>query len=298
MLFSIIIPVYNYADYLEEAVCSVLSQPDDDYEIIIVDDGSTDRSAEVAGRLVASHPEVIRLVQQENRGPGAARNAGIRQAGGQYCLFLDADDRLTNNALQAFRGGLAAKPEVGMVIAGHVSIHPDGKRREHRPPDLKADRKANFEAYLRKKFGVSNGASIIARQSFDGFGFPEDIRNGEDVAVFAKVLALTDAVSTQELVLEIRKHDDSLRNRIESILDAGRRVVDHVFDPVLLPGWAMAYREEFEARQCLSLFRSCYVAGRKRDARAFYLKALSLKPLVALEATYLRKFLRVVFSWS
>jgi len=296
MLFSVIIPVYNYADYLESAVRSVLDQAGDDFEIVIIDDGSTDDTAQVAERLVNEAPERIRFIRQENRGPGAARNRGVEAAGGDFCLFLDADDRLTDQALAAFRKVLQRHPQVGMVLAGHVSVHPDGRRREHRPPALALDPKQNFQAYLRKRVNVSNGASVIARRVFRHFRFPEDIRNGEDVALFAKIFALYECRAIPELVLEIRKHDDSLRNQVDLILRSGDKVVDYVFDAKLLPTWALAYRAEFSARQAMSLFRACYVAGRYAEARRFFRDAVRQRPQLLFNLAYLRKYLRIAFK--
>ena len=88
---SVIIPCYNHAHYLCRAVQSVLAQTYADWEAIIVDDGSTDNTREVATRF--SDPRV-RYIYQENRGLSAARNTGISAAQGSYLAFLDADDEL------------------------------------------------------------------------------------------------------------------------------------------------------------------------------------------------------------
>ena len=92
-LISVIIPCYNYGRFLPDAVNSVLGQKKDGLavEIIVVDDGSTDDTAAVAQRLGSS----IQYIYQENQGPSAARNSGIRIARGDYLVFLDADDLLT-----------------------------------------------------------------------------------------------------------------------------------------------------------------------------------------------------------
>lgn len=89
--FSIIVPVYNVQDYLEECVQSVLRQDFGNYELILVDDGSTDRSGELCDAL-ALRDERIRVLHQENQGASAARNNGLRHACGKYILFLDSDD--------------------------------------------------------------------------------------------------------------------------------------------------------------------------------------------------------------
>jgi len=91
MLFSIIIPVYNVESYLEECVHSVLCQTYEKFELILVDDGSTDRSGERCDEF-ARQDSRIRVVHQENRGLSAARNTGLEYIRGEYVLFLDSDD--------------------------------------------------------------------------------------------------------------------------------------------------------------------------------------------------------------
>jgi glycosyltransferase involved in cell wall biosynthesis len=104
--FTIIIPTYNRADFLKIALGSVLSQTFRDWELIIIDDGSTDSTkafVETCTRSqVTSHKsqERIKYVYQENKGPAAARNRGLRAAQGEYICFLDSDDRFFRNKLQ------------------------------------------------------------------------------------------------------------------------------------------------------------------------------------------------------
>jgi glycosyltransferase involved in cell wall biosynthesis len=111
-LVSVIIPVYNGERYLREAIQSVLGQDYRPLEIIVVDDGSTDRSAEIA----RSYAEV-RYVFQENQGVSAARNAGIAMAGGEFLAFLDADGRWTANKLSVQVGYMFNHPEVQFTVA-------------------------------------------------------------------------------------------------------------------------------------------------------------------------------------
>jgi len=87
-LFSVIIPTYNRRELLRQALASVLAQTFTDYEIIVVDDGSTDGTRE----WLATVSDQVRVLIQENRGPGAARNLGIQNAVGEYVTFLDSDD--------------------------------------------------------------------------------------------------------------------------------------------------------------------------------------------------------------
>jgi glycosyltransferase involved in cell wall biosynthesis len=101
---SVIIPCYNHGQFLEETIQSVLNSDYKSIEIIIVDDGSTDGSSEVALNLAFQNPDQINVIMQENQGPSAARNRGIESSTGPYILCLDGDDRIgptyISNAVQ------------------------------------------------------------------------------------------------------------------------------------------------------------------------------------------------------
>ncbi|MDW8146902.1 MAG: glycosyltransferase family A protein [Roseiflexaceae bacterium] len=113
---SVVIPCYNQARFLPEAVASVVAQTFTDWEIIIVDDGSPDDTAAVAQRLIAAYPDRrIRLIRQENRGLAEARNAGIRVARAPYILPLDADDMIEPEMLALTVAALDTHPDVGFV---------------------------------------------------------------------------------------------------------------------------------------------------------------------------------------
>ena len=91
MKFSIIVPAYNVAQYIEECIESILNQDYDNYEIIVVDDGATDETPKILDEI-ASKSEKVRVIHQKNGGLSAARNSGIEAASGEYILFLDGDD--------------------------------------------------------------------------------------------------------------------------------------------------------------------------------------------------------------
>jgi glycosyltransferase involved in cell wall biosynthesis len=116
---SIIIPCYNYARFLPDALASVLAQTFTDWELIVVDDGSTDATLATARQLMAQHPDRrIQVFQQPNSGPAAARNTGAARANGTYLLFLDADDMLAPTLLERTVAILCEQPAVGFVYTG------------------------------------------------------------------------------------------------------------------------------------------------------------------------------------
>lgn len=110
MLFSIIIPVYNAKNSLNECALSILQQAFEDCEIILVDDGSTDGSSALCDSLAEKCPK-IRVLHQNNKGPGVARNAGLAAAKGEYVLFADSDDFLEPGSLPALKGKILEHPE-------------------------------------------------------------------------------------------------------------------------------------------------------------------------------------------
>ena len=133
MLFSVIIPVYNKANTIKRALDSVLVQSFRNFEVIVVDDGSTDRLDEILAAYRA--PRVIR---QENAGVSAARNAGIAAARGEYICFLDADDLYMRDHLATLNELILRYPQADMFVTSHEirtreseCLHPSDALRDH-----------------------------------------------------------------------------------------------------------------------------------------------------------------------
>ena len=117
-MISVIIPAYNVADFVREAVHSALAQTRADIEVIVVDDGSTDGSADTLGDL--DDPR-LRVIRESHGGSAAARNAGLRLASGELVAFLDADDRWAPQNLERQSAFLENHPEVDMTF-GHSLV--------------------------------------------------------------------------------------------------------------------------------------------------------------------------------
>jgi GT2 family glycosyltransferase len=126
-LVSTILPVHNRSGLLREAVASVLAQDHRPIEILIVDDGSTDDTAEVADGLASVHPQTIRVIHQPNGGPGTARQAGLDRCRGEFVQFLDSDDLLLPGKFSAQVDALRRHPEA--QIAYGPSLEEDHSRR-------------------------------------------------------------------------------------------------------------------------------------------------------------------------
>ena len=120
-LVSVVIPLYNKEPYIARALNSILCQTFQDFEVIIVDDGSTDKGAEVVREF--NDPR-IRLIQQENHGLSRARNRGIEETGGHLIAFLDADDEWMPEHLEVLVRLQEKYPEAGAYTTAYLKIHP------------------------------------------------------------------------------------------------------------------------------------------------------------------------------
>ena len=130
MVLSIVIPVYNTANYLESCLSSVLAGDWADCEILLVDDGSTDGiSPGLCDRLSEAHPGLVRVIHQENLGLGGARNTGLEAARGEYLFFLDSDDTIPPHALTTLKEAIR---KTGAEIIAFQFLTDDGEG--HRTP--------------------------------------------------------------------------------------------------------------------------------------------------------------------
>ncbi len=122
---SVIMPAYNAGEFIAESIDSVIGQTFTNWELIIVDDGSTDNTASIAQQYQSSDPRV-RYFHQQNSRQGKARNTGIKNSTGRYIAFLDADDLWTNDKLQLQVDILNARPEIDLVFSQGYFLMTDG----------------------------------------------------------------------------------------------------------------------------------------------------------------------------
>ncbi len=289
-LFSIVIPCYNYSHVVGRAIESVLSQNTESLQLVVVDDGSSDDSWQVVSDYACRYPEKLVAHRQENQGPGAARNTGIRLGIGQYLCFLDADDELTEGALAALEPQ-ARKGDAGFLVGGHISREEDGRESFHPAPKLLVSREAAFAAYLEREIGFSNGATFFHRSVFDGLRFPEDLLQMEDIPVFALVLALYTGRTFEHPLVRIHKHRNSLRHNAGRAARTGLRVVEVLFNHPLLPESFLKYRKSFTARRALSLFRTFYLSGDRSRALYYFAVAFRARPAILFKGKNLARYL-------
>jgi glycosyltransferase involved in cell wall biosynthesis len=162
--FSVLLPVYNRENYVKQAVDSVLNQTFKDFELLAVDDGSTDRSAEV----LKSYGSKLKLIQQRNQGPEIARNAAAALAQGEYLVYLDSDDFFLPFALETFDKVIRATDSPPLLL-GSILFFQDGEP----PPQPAAPGVIEifiFRNYASKTISLNSNSTIVRKSVFDAVG--------------------------------------------------------------------------------------------------------------------------------
>jgi glycosyltransferase involved in cell wall biosynthesis len=222
-MFSIIIPLYNKAAYIEKAIYSLLSQTYQEFELIVVNDGSTDESLSnsqfIIHNLELKEPDKfkkIKIVQQENQGVSTARNNGVKLAKYDYIAFLDADDWWEPTYLEEMKGLIEEFPRAGLYGSSYYKV----KGKQFIPAAIGLDKGFKrgiinyFEAYTRSLYQpIWTGAAIIKKSVFHSEkGFKPLLKMGEDFDLWVRV-AMKYSVALLNKPLAYYNQDVELANR-------------------------------------------------------------------------------------
>ena len=262
MLFSIIIPVYNAEKTLEKCLDSILSQSFCDYEVILTDDGSKDRSLSIC-QAYCQKDMRFRVCCQENKGPSSARNQGMRRASGEYLCFVDSDDFIRSDYLEQMRSALL-KTGADVLFFGFNRLDREGKLCQTRipPTGLKGlDLAAELSA--RDMFGYT-WIKCISRKLAEDTLFPEDITLFEDELFTLSIIEKANHVDTlpEALYSYVTGGADMLTGRTyqdycvlsDRVFSAWERLMSNT------PGG-----EAFLSRKANSLVARCRYYGLERD---------------------------------
>lgn len=192
---SVVIPVYNGEMFLSEAIQSVLKQEHKAHEIIVVDDGSTDRSAEIA----AGYKDSVKYIYQENRGPAAARNRGIKLAEGTVIAFLDADDLWSEHKLRGQLESFTQNAAAEIVLGLTQRLLKNG------------------EKYLEPRLGHDFGSALFKKSAFDKVGLLDESKfQCDDWDWFLRAREMEVAMVTYPGVTRYhRRHESNITNNLE-----------------------------------------------------------------------------------
>ncbi|GAA4498705.1 glycosyltransferase family 2 protein [Gluconacetobacter tumulicola] len=196
--FSVLIPVYNAAGFVERAVESVVAQRLPATEILVIDDCSTDTTCAVVEELARRHPAIRLLRTERNGGPAAARNAGIAQAAGDWIAILDADDAYAPDRLDAVANALAHDPAIDIVADDLLYYDAAARRVTGRAmgPGVASAGVITVSDYLAHNLADGQGLDwgllkpVIRREILirSGIRYPADQRHGEDFTFMVRLL--------------------------------------------------------------------------------------------------------------
>lgn len=279
-LVSIVMPAYNSAAYIAQALDSCLAQTYPHLEIIVVDDGSTDDTAAV----VRQYGEAVRLIQQANAGPGIARNRGIAAARGEFIKFLDADDRLYPQHLEQCMAVFEqSPPDIAVVYTRYQHVGADGRTPL---PDMSDPRLLNGDIFCELLHSNSNAvltsATMVRAAALHDVGlFPQDatLRHSEDWDLFLRLAANYQYATVDEILLDYRWHDGGLTTDRYAAAQGRLRVLQHMQDENQRKGCfdAEAYARQLGARYHVLAIEAWRV-GKRAEARAAFRRAWRCTP--------------------
>jgi glycosyltransferase involved in cell wall biosynthesis len=262
----VILPVHNRADVLPRAIESVLAQVFGDFELIVVDDGSTDGSAAVAKSFGDPRIRIIEL--GKNRGGNVARNEGIRAAHAPLIAFLDSDDRYIPTKLATVVAEFERHPDLDLLVDSFVKVQPPGSRKPEaiRTNPVIGDRERFRAALFTRRLWKATPAITVKREAALRAGlFDESLRRLQDFDFLIRLSEFANCASTDQ-VLWVKYWDagaiSAQDNMIPANVELVRRHPEYLKTAAYRPGLAYALR--------LSLWRRVKrgdVGGMGRDIR-------------------------------
>lgn len=220
---SVVIPTYNYGKYIKCAIESVLKQTYKDFEIVVVDDGSTDNTKEILYQYFSQ----IQYYHIQNSGPAHARNFGIENSKGKYIAFLDADDIWVNTKLEKQIEVFRKNKEVGMVFTecevfkGNKVL----KKKMGKKKLMKGDLASNIFIFS----GVATPTVMVKKKVFENLGkFEESLTCAEDDNMWIRIASNYEVVLIDESLVMVRKHNENITIDINLILDDVKKNIEYL----------------------------------------------------------------------
>jgi glycosyltransferase involved in cell wall biosynthesis len=295
-MFSVIIPTYNRASFVTKAVDSVLRQSFNDYEILVVDDGSTDTTRQA----LEQYGKSITVVHQANSGVSAARNAGIAKANGKWIAFLDSDDEWKENYLARQLEHIRSNPNVIAFITNAINIHPGGVSHTHfQNTILKRFGMRTFVRIKRPFCAIMNHScwylqSMVVRRDIllKSELFDTTLTIAEDLDVIARLALEGQFGFDKEVLVKIYRrtepvsHLTSVGGTVQACKFFAKVFVDLCRDPRLKPVERLTLAKVSSANQ-RQLGNLLLAQADGRQARASYKQALTTYPSLRSLIKYL-----------
>jgi len=278
---SVIIPLYNQSKYVGEGIRSALEQTYKDYEIIVIDDGSTDNSREV----VELFGDQVRYIWQENKGLAGARNTGIRASKGELIGLLDADDQWLPKYLEKMVALADQYAEAAVYYCCAQSMDESGRDLPEifgGPPRLPGEM---YSTLLRANFLIPS--TILMRRSAveEAEMFDKSLRSCEDWDLWLRILKTDDIIGTSECLVRYRLHSSSLSTNPDGMQQATREVMEKHFgkDDGNPQKWSTEKRRAFGGVYRYHVLTSAHLRNDWGVAGSYFRKALQIDPTLSTD---------------
>lgn len=275
-LVSVIVPVYNRAGYVCEAIESILNQSYREVEVVLINDGSTDDTIDVLMRYQNTHPTRVIVIDQKNSGQVVARNNGIKKASGKYIAFLDSDDTWAENKLE-LQMPLFSEKDVGLVYSGIYNIDENGKLIDEELCDSALVDDIYYHLLIRNR--MTGGTVVVSREALDKVGlFDEAFSAAENWDLWLRISKHFKARLVNQPLVYYRKHPGNMSKDFNLMISAKEAILNKHTNPNESDSKALA--AFVEAQADLAYVKGVYHFSNTEYslARGYFKEALSLVP--------------------
>lgn len=282
---SVIMPNYNNEAYIEIAIRSVLEQSYQNFELLVVDDCSTDSSLDIATRIANAHSNIKILIQTKNAGPARARNVGMENAKGKYIIFFDADDVMMEGRLDHTVKIFSENPEVNMIFGSYMAINEEGQllnRELYFPNYLNND---NILLHELKRNYLWTAFGAIRREIAEKYRFDETLPSSEDYDYFLKlVYEGYQYYFHPKPIIQYRIHDNNSSAKMDKSLNATRTILNkynfiELYERLVK---TCTPKEIYNSFAVVCLIKQDYVKGIEMVKKALQYKGTELDELESL----------------
>jgi hypothetical protein len=278
---SVVIPCYNHARFLADAIASALCQTRPPEEVIVIDDGSTDDTPSVVRRF----EHRISYLRQDNRGLAAARNAGIRRARGELIALLDSDDLWLPTFLQVMMPVIADHPGAALYYSAWQPMDVDGQEVATWGPSRHAPPAEVYATLLRADFLVPSAVILRRTAVLDAGLFDESLRSQEDWDLWLRLARRWPVVGTAAPLVRYRITPGSMSTDVGAAMEAVFRIVDkHLGPDHGSPAtWSTAKRRAYGGGHRFCAIASLKRAGDRAACARHLRRALEVDPTLATD---------------
>jgi glycosyltransferase involved in cell wall biosynthesis len=283
---SVVVPAYNYANYLPEAIQSVLHQTFDDFELLIVDDGSTDNTRRATQPFLRDHR--MKYLYQENRGLAATRNRGVKSTDGELVAFLDADDVWLEQKLEKQVAIMDSEPDVGLVYTDIHFINDQGRILTDRQWAQRRKETMFEDLLFNNVVTGSASSSMVRRECFHSVGlFDESLKSLEDLDLWLRIARHYRLERVDERLTKIRHHQLNMQVDVDRMAEGW---MAHLANREVPPQYRAADRlARYEILTRIA--RQYYELSRMKKYRQYALKAVGNRRRHIVNPSFWKEFL-------